>query len=185
MKIKKIITTTIAITALILTSAFSSRVSAQSFMYQEIFPNFSEADNVNMRILGPKAYNSLIGMNEVRFEIMALASNVIGDIKSVSIFSTSSEEAAVIGQNEFSRWREHTKDVKLEMRTRDESTDNTTWSYVGKGKNVMIIINNLISGEYKVMILEGNGNVDVDDDDDNDDDNNKESYLERQLRSLM
>lgn len=128
---------------LIFSALWPSAIHAENEIYEKIFPQFSERQDVTMRYLGPEAYESLPGVQYIGVQARSLAENSIGNVKSAVILTSTSQSSTDLAITEFNKFKaKYKNDMRLLMRTREGHEDRQTWLYECSGEpNTLIIIN--------------------------------------------
>lgn len=148
---------------------FASPTSAHENFYEKIVPNFAERSDVDMRYLGAEAYESLAGIQLISMQTRSLAEECIGDITSVVILNSNSENATKIGLSEFDTFRKRNSQMRLLMRTRSGHAERSSWFLPQKGTEPPMLIV-IVRDAQTLMIAIMTGDEDTSDNDDDDDD---------------
>lgn len=148
---------------------FATSLTAQENFYEKIVPNFAERSDVDMRYLGAEAYESLAGIQLISMQTRSLAEECIGDITSVVILNSNSENATKIGLSEFDTFRKRNSQMRLLMRTRSGQSERSSWFLPQKGNEPPLLIV-VVRDAQTLMIAIMTGDEDTSDNDDDDDD---------------
>lgn len=146
----------------IISLVFAPDSHSQDNLFEKIVPKFSAREDVDMRYLSTEAYESLAGVQLISTQTRSLASSCMGDITSVVILNTNSEQASKIGLDEFESFRNKNPKMRLLMRTRSGHSERSTWFLPAEGKQPPILV--VIVRDAQVLMIA----VMTGEDDDND-----------------
>lgn len=118
----------------------SPAAMSQENIYEKIVPKFSAREDVDMRYLSTEAYESLAGATLVSAQTRSLANECMGDITSVVILNSNSEQASRIGLSEFESFKQRNPSMRLLMRTRSGHSERSSWFLPAEGKRVPQLI---------------------------------------------